>query len=443
MAGRSTVENVDITLTATDKASKPIDDVAQKTDALTDADVVIKGDDQASDDLAHVQKEADATDKKKPVVAIHSEGADSVLKDLQDIQTRADGVVTKTGAIGPAAGGAGAAVQSAAGKMSDALGNIPGPIGDIASSFGGITTAVGAVGGVVALFWKSFNDQADAAKKKLEEVKGAQLSMAGGDISKATELLTQQYNDHAKALEGAGISQQQYADIITKNIPLTNEQKDALAQNGNILGLTSKAIEDNRKQWASVNDKLVESQTSQFNMAVAIGATNDQLLHMAGTALPSVQAQILAYVGQVNGIPDSKMTEIMTDANPDDVKQVQDELDNLAKDRDSTVNVDADLSAARAKLQAFQSEIARQTHVIPTASAGPSSAVPVGVGVGAQSSSGTAPAAYASARAGGVFNSYTINVTVPVGAPTADIGRYVADALDAHERRSGSRRRVA
>jgi hypothetical protein len=41
-----------------------------------------------------------------------------------------------------------------------------------------------------------------------------------------------------------------------------------------------------------------------------------------------------------------------------------------------------------------------------------------------------------------IINTY-VTVNVPVGTPTAEVGRYVADALDAHERRSGSRRRVA
>ena len=41
-----------------------------------------------------------------------------------------------------------------------------------------------------------------------------------------------------------------------------------------------------------------------------------------------------------------------------------------------------------------------------------------------------------------VVNNITINVMVPPGTPTAEMGRYVADALDAHERRAGPRRKV-
>ena len=52
-------------------------------------------------------------------------------------------------------------------------------------------------------------------------------------------------------------------------------------------------------------------------------------------------------------------------------------------------------------------------------------------------------AAAAPTAAAGSVSYYTVNVSVPVGSPTAEIGRYVADALDAHERRNGSRRRVA
>jgi hypothetical protein len=37
---------------------------------------------------------------------------------------------------------------------------------------------------------------------------------------------------------------------------------------------------------------------------------------------------------------------------------------------------------------------------------------------------------------------YYVNVTVPVGTPTPEVGRFVADALAAHERRTGSRKRA-
>jgi hypothetical protein len=35
-----------------------------------------------------------------------------------------------------------------------------------------------------------------------------------------------------------------------------------------------------------------------------------------------------------------------------------------------------------------------------------------------------------------------VNVSVPPLTPLAEVGRYVADALDAHEKRVGSRRRL-
>ena len=41
-----------------------------------------------------------------------------------------------------------------------------------------------------------------------------------------------------------------------------------------------------------------------------------------------------------------------------------------------------------------------------------------------------------------IVNNY-VTVNVPVGTPTAEVGRFVADALEAHERRTGSRRRAA
>jgi len=162
-----------------------------------------------------------------------------------------------------------------------------------------------------------------------------------------------------------------------------------------------------------------------------------------------VQEQILGYVAKVNGIPESKLTEIRTDADPDDVAQVEKIINDTARDRDSTVNVDANTSAAEAAIRGLMSTMSNSVFFLhpkvaaATSAAGPSAGPAPGVtALGA----GAAPAAFATptARAApaSVLNQYTITVNVPAGAPTADVGRYVADALDAHERRTGSRRRA-
>jgi len=191
------------------------------------------------------------------------------------------------------------------------------------------------------------------------------------------------------------------------------------------------------------------SQTSQFEMAKAIGASSDQLLNMAGTALPSVQAQILGYVAQVNGIPPAKFTEIMTDANPDDVKQVEDEINHTARDRQSTVGVDADTSRAEEQIRGLMTRMSSAVFFLhPQSAAAPSSSAAAGaVGVTPFGVTSTgAPAATSPARLGAgmapVVNNITVNVMVPPGTPSAEMGRYVADALDAHERRAGPRRKV-
>jgi hypothetical protein len=270
--------------------------------------------------------------------------------------------------------------------------------------------------------------------------------MAGGDITKSTALLAEQYDKHATALKAAGISQQQYADIITKNIPLTDAQKEAMAENNDVFGTQSNLIDENRTVWETANAELVKSQTAQFNMATAIGATSDQLLGMAKGALPPVQAQILAYVANVNGIPPAKFTEVTTDADPNDVAQVQAILDDMAKDRDSTVNVDADTSNAESAIRGLMNKMANSVFFLhpsvaaPSASAAGQSAVPAGFPMPTAGPSARGRAAPPSS--GTVVNNY-VAVSVPVGVPTAEVGRYVADALAAYERRNGSRRRVA
>ena len=68
MAGRDTVENVDVNLTATDKASKVVDGVAKKVDGLDDVDVELAATDKASADIADVERDAKELDRVDPTV---------------------------------------------------------------------------------------------------------------------------------------------------------------------------------------------------------------------------------------------------------------------------------------------------------------------------------------------------------------------------------------
>ena len=55
----------------------------------------------------------------------------------------------------------------------------------------------------------------------------------------------------------------------------------------------------------------------------------------------------MRHIGAINGIPGSKMTEILTDTNPDDIAQTKAVIDNLAKARTIPLTVSVDVNAGQ------------------------------------------------------------------------------------------------
>lgn len=466
MAGRNTVENVDITVTAKDDASKVIaavgDTMARE---LGDgADVQIDATDDATATLDKVATKADEVDKADPRVIITAAGFGDILADLDAVQAAGDDTRAKLAGIGDGAGEASAETKVSMGDVGQALGQVNGPLGDLAGTFddmasgadslfsglgGGLSGLAGPLGiaaGAVAGFWKMWGDQADEAKKKLDAVKDAQIAMAGGDISAAVDLITKSYDKFKSSLDAAGISQADYTAIVMGTAQVTDDQKRAMAESGDALGLQGRAIDDVAKQWEQATEQVTKQQTSQFEVAKAMGATTDQLLTQAQSALPAVRAQILQYVAAQEGIPAEKLTTVLTDADPDDVAQVRKILDDMAKDRDSTVTADAQTADAEADLNhvarprtmtvtAFVNQVMGQLFGGSGGGGASTRAVgPTGRGIGP--------------RLGGVggftYGAPVINVTVtnanPLTSP-AEIGAKVADALDAFYRRNGTRSR--
>lgn len=462
MAGRSTVENVDVKLTAKDEASPVVDKLAGKVDDVTEADhelEVTADTSDATSDVAHLDSEADraAADRE---MTIRAAGLGDILDDLRDVQSGAQQAQDDLRSIGDGADDAAGISDGAVGKISTGLSQLPGPIGDIGQAFNdaadaaegiggsvqGLVPILGAVGGAALLFWNAWQDQADAAKRKLEEVKGAQLAMASGDMTKATEILSDAYAKYGKQLDAAGISQADFARMITQNVPLTDAQTQALNDQLGVIGLSAKSVEDLRKTWSQAADDTTRAQQAQFEMSKALGATTDQLMGMAGNSLPAVREQILRYIASTEGIPESKLTTVLTDADPNDVAQVKKILDDMAKDRDSTVTADAQTGDAESELD----NLARTRTAVINAivKANQTIAGIFGGGGGGTGRAAGAPTLARAALGAGALPftyapaTYVVNVNMPLGAPTAEVGRYVSTALDAHERRVGARRRA-
>lgn len=491
---KETVENVKVAVTQTgaDQVAASLDKVADKQEAIdkgdAEAKVTTTGVPATLDDLGKVAREAQTVDESDPEVRIRDAGLGDVLDDLRSIQTDAGKTKAKLDAMGDGAPAAAEKVHGSTDEMSQAvgafdsdLGNLVGSVGDVGSAaktmggqlagaFGlgeeaaaGLATSLGVGGAVVAaviLFWQTFVAGGDKAKAKIEEVIGA---MSSGDLAKASADVVDLLQPWKSVMDDVGVSTQDATRFITG-------QSDAIAALAGVntsgtgsAALLARQMEILRDKYADANGAVAAQQVAQLQAAQAMGATSSQLLDLATNALPSVQKQILAYVAQLNGIPPSKLTEIETDADPDDVKQVQALLDNLAKDRTQTTTADAKTGTAESDLNHTARDRTATINVkvnaatvltgglgnLPGLQGLPRAAAPAGLGAGPDTP-GTAPLDYGPAAAPGVTapavqpivvnRTYHISVHVPVGTPTAAVGRYVTDAVDLFERSNGGRR---
>lgn len=174
---------------------------------------------------------------------------------------------------------------------------------------------------------------------------------------------------------------------------------------------------------------------SAVDIAVANGATADSvnknaamansLRTVAGTLDPSspLAQHLYGYAAQLEALPKEKTTTIKADTT-DAENKINGLVDTIRSIvlKPFTVHVGAAVTnptVAGASVAASSAPPAPATNVV---------ALPTGYR--------GAPAASVSTA------TYNVNVSVPPLTPLAEVGRYVADALDAHEKRVGSRRRL-
>lgn len=198
---------------------------------------------------------------------------------------------------------------------------------------------------------------------------------------------------------------------------------------------------------------------------------NQSMLGSAATAQGPLRDAILNYIATVNGIPVETVTAIL--ASTPNLADQKAALDEASKNRLLTITVDADTSGADQSVKRFESTVdGKHYTVYIDAQPGQHTGGP-GVNVGFQAGTPYVPetglytvgesgrevvalprgaavySAYDSAAmAGGggalvQYITYDITVNVPPLTPLAQVGAYVADALDAHERRNGARTRPA
>jgi hypothetical protein len=365
-------EQVNLDLTATDKASKVIDQVADDAADLekNPAEIEVTADtDQAVRTLDDLTGEAKRLASQDWIVDFKAD-----ISQAKDDAAKLESQLKQTGDAGETAGKqvdsvGGSNKVNAIRDLTGPLGEVSGQVGDMGESFtaagelieekmglaaGSLTSLLGPIGlaaGAVFTFWNMWKKSAEEAKQRTEDVVKA---LAAGDFTKAANDLTKAYGHQISDGEKLGLSLQDITHFITGTTDslgvytdalegLTDPGERARALHEKLSGVsivegqkiqgTITALQQARGEYDKTGDSLAATQRRQFEVTKAIGGTNDALLEQAKVAVPAVRNEILNYIAVTNGIPKEKMTAILTDLDPDDAAQVRRELDNLTKPR--------------------------------------------------------------------------------------------------------------
>lgn len=161
------------------------------------------------------------------------------------------------------------------------------------------------------------------------------------------------HNEETEAIQEKNTA----AQLLTDSVYAAADAEDAwwaqLVETNAILADTEVSERD---KAASTRDMALATRDAAATQLAANGVDVDSvagrqmlteaMLENAAALSGPVQTEVLNYIGLMNGIPEEKLTEILTDANPDDLAQVQAELDAVAAPRTMTVNVEARIPAA-------------------------------------------------------------------------------------------------
>ena len=171
--------------------------------------------------------------------------------------------------------------------------------------------------------------EADALRESIEaEQEKAEAIGEAGD----TYLdLRDSQREAAEALEEYHEAMQPVEDDTRTAAQVTRDQEEAL---DNVVSSYDAAAE------AAVNEarRVREATGADLSQSDALRIKTSALLQSAATMDGPERDAVLAHTARINGIPDSKLTEIMTDADPNDLAQVEAEVNRVARDRDADIN---------------------------------------------------------------------------------------------------------
>lgn len=193
------------------------------------------------------------------------------------------------------------------------------------------------------------------AKIGLEGLRDGMIEAAAAaeEQKAAQDALTDSIRNAADANIAAEDAQRAFTDAARATIDATNEHGASSRE-------TEDAVRNERDAMIDAADAAVEQATAFWE---ANGATisskdsldtfNKSLLSNAQYATPAARNAIAEYIIQANGIPEEKATEIRAAIARGDIPTAERLINEVSRDRNAAVNVDANTGAAESEIQSL------------------------------------------------------------------------------------------
>ena len=243
--------------------------------------------------------------------------------------------------------------SEATAEWAKGAGVIPKRMEDATSAIKGATEATSELTKGTGEIPKRMADAADATNDAKESTED--FGKAARDAGEAVQDQIDVLNDQVDAIEGVIEAQRSSTDSYYAERQAVRDAEDALANyrevaddNEATASDLAEAQDDLVMAYQDVADAAVETARQE---AAARGATishtqavdiqNAALLNQARTLEGPEQQALLAHTMRINGIPESRITQILTDTDPNDLAQTEGEINNTSRTRKSAVQADA------------------------------------------------------------------------------------------------------
>lgn len=219
-------------------------------------------------------------------------------------------------------------------------------------------------GGYEAVKGPAYDAAAAAEESALAAEEAAQayrdeLTASLEDATEALEENTAALDEQYSALRASVDAQYALDDATETAADKLTAYNEAVAEHGETSEEATDALDDYRESVTKAVDaeiRLAEETAAANGQSLSrvqrLNAENAAYINQARTVDGPAREAILRHVAAINGIPPERVTDILTDAVPNDIAQVEAELNGLTKARTAAVNADAnDASLALVQTQ--------------------------------------------------------------------------------------------